>query len=39
MNPIIGLVLLALPFVLVGAIVALMTYFLGTPTKRRGTPP
>jgi hypothetical protein len=38
MNPLIGLVLLALPFLLVGLLVALMTYGLGTPTKRTGKP-
>jgi hypothetical protein len=33
----ITIVLLALPFVLVGLIVAAMTYSLGTPTRKRGT--
>jgi hypothetical protein len=37
MRTMITILLLALPFVLVGAIVAAMTYRLGTPTRKRGT--
>jgi hypothetical protein len=35
MNTAIGILLLALPFLLVGGVVATMTYVLGKPTTRR----
>jgi len=31
----IGILLLAVPFVMMGAVVAILTYVLGTPTVRR----
>jgi hypothetical protein len=31
----IGILLLALPFVVVGSVVAILTYVLGTPTVRK----